>query len=133
MGAMEIFSGVKSFSKKRDLAVQAGFNKQELQGFMKMAGSLASATSRVDASAEGFGPQFKSRVVDKKALDASNRLNASTDVGFQDRTFNQGENLYTQEFSKDQVQGFIKAFSARQDEVFGRRAQPGVVNQTRLV
>jgi len=127
-----IFSGIAGKASMKGKAIQQGFDKQELQGFMKMARSLNQAQSRVDANAEGFGPQFKSKVVNEDTLNSANAKNASTDTAFFDRKFNQGENLYTQEFTKDQVKGFVDAFKVRQEEVFGRRAQPGIA-QTRLV
>ena len=53
---------------KDDITRQKGFDKQQLQGFMKMAGSLASAGTRTDTTAKGFGPQFESNFVAKYAL-----------------------------------------------------------------
>lgn len=123
---------VGPFGKSSNAATQSGFNKRELQGFMQDAGSLSSAQSRVDTTATGFGPQFKSQVVNKDSLRKANLLNESRDTAFASRQFNVGSNALTEEFTQDQVRGFVKAFSKRQDEVFGRRAQPGI-SQTRLV
>lgn len=130
---MSFFSNVfKSVSKgSKSKTIQKGFGKVELQQFMKDAGNLGSATTRVDTTQEGFGPQFSSKVVSKSSFDAANALN-NTDGSFEERRFNAGANALTEEFSKDQVKGFIEAFGRRQDEVFQRRAQPGI-QQTRLV
>lgn len=128
----DLISGIAGKSSMKGKAIQRGFGKVELQQFMKDAGNMNSATKRVDTSAEGFGPQFVSKKVDGKSLIRVNSLNASEDIAFEKRAFNQGANKYTEEFTKDQVKGFIGAFKNRQDEVFRRRAQPGI-SQTRLV
>ena len=125
-----IFSGIAGRAAGTASTV-SGFDKQELQGFMKMASSLNQAQERVDTTAKDFGPQFKSRLMDKDRIAQARAKNASTDTAFFDRKFNQGELLYTQEFTKDQVKGFVDAFKVRQEEVFSRRAQPGI-SQTRL-
>ena len=117
------------FKKLKNIRVQSGFAKGELQGFMRQAGSLASAQSRVDTAAGDFGPKFQSLLVGKESLAKADALNTEGD--FFTRKFRTGENLLTKEFTQDQVKGFIKAFSKRQEEVFGRRAQPGIA-QTRL-
>jgi len=126
-----IFSNIfKTGSGLSDKDMMTGFDKQELQGFMKMANSLNKAQSRVDTTAEGFGPQFESKLVDKRALaNANSKVN--NEGAFFDRKFNQGETRLTNEFTADQVKGFVDAFKVRQEEVFGRRAQPGIA-QTRL-
>lgn len=88
-----------------------GFDKKALGSFMERGSSLASATTRTDANAPTF--ENVGFVGTQEFADTlSNRL--------------------TKEFTQDQVKGFVSAFNQRQDEVFRRRAQPGI-SQTRLV
>jgi len=124
-------AGNKVGKKMKELALQTGFDKRELQGFMKMSNTLASSNKRVDASAEGFGPQFTQSMVTKESLDRVNSLNSTSDTSFVDREIVTGSNRYTNEFSQDQVKGFIESFRKRQGEVYGRRAKPGI-SATRL-
>ena len=85
-----------------------GFGQVELTAFMQQSRQLGSAHGRVDTSKEGFGPK-------KQTFTTSDgSANPLVDI------------------SEDQVKGFIASFTKRQDEVFGRRAQPGL-SQSRLV
>ena len=89
-----------------------GFNRAEIAAFSKAAGSLATARKRVNP--DEAAPQLQSQ-------------NLTT------REFNKGlRDGFALNRNVDQLKGFIASFSARQDEVFGKRAKPGIA-QTRLV
>jgi len=121
-------------SVKKTLANQTGFNKSELQAFLRKTSSLAGASRRVDTEAAGFMPTFENKVVNRADLDKANKLGEGEDmsVSIQDRKLIAGSNGLTNEFTSDQVKGFVEAFKLRQEEVFSRRAKPGI-SQTRLV
>lgn len=109
-GFFNWFNKASSSATKMKGEMKAGFDKKEFSQFMQQSRSLGSATKRVDADKEGFGPQWKAKRV---RPDQTNPL--------------------TEDVSKEQMESFVKAFRKRQDEVFSRRAQPGVISQTRIV
>ena len=92
----------------------AGFDPGELKSFMQASGTVASSVTRADV--EALAPTEKSTKVTTKEL---NRIKS-------------GASAHPFLGSPDQLKGFISAFKQRQDEVFSRRAQPGI-SQTRLV
>jgi len=91
-----------------------GFDPAEVKQFSEAAGTLASARKRVDA--ESFAPKLKS--LSLTTQEKNKQLRGATASPFISNA--------------DQMKGFISAFTQRQDEVFGRRARPGI-SQTRLV
>ncbi len=89
-----------------------GFDPKELANFQKAAGGIASSKKRVDV--DSLAPKEKSLSVTTQEFN---------------RQLREGKTLSVTE---DQMKGFVSAFTLRQDEVFGKRAKPGL-SQTRLV
>ena len=112
-GTAKTASGVGGEGRKS--TTFTGFGEGELSSFMQQSSQLGSAQGRVDTSKEGFGPQ-------KRSFKVANNADGSQP---QDQS-------PLADVSEDQVKGFVAAFTKRQDEVFGRRAQPGL-SQSRLV
>ena len=94
----------------------SGFDPSELKQFMSASSSLGSAGKRVNVS--DIAPKFQTR---------NERVSAARASDIQS-----GAEKSPLSGTEDQMKGFITAFNLRQDEVFGRRARPGI-SQTRLV
>lgn len=103
-------------NKNRDVGsarhTMSGFDPKELKTFQAAAAGLASAGKRVDV--DTFAPKEKT-------------LNLTTQE--YNRQLREGRTLSV---NADQMKGFVEAFKLRQEEVFSRRAKPGI-SQTRLV
>ena len=110
-----------------------GFDSVRLDDFFKQAASIASATKRVDSTADGFALKQKT-IREKQQRDGGGNPMSTQQVSTKQgqRDFSSSSAALTDKFTTDQIKGFVDAFSLRQDEVFGRRAQPGM-SQTRLV
>jgi len=91
-----------------------GFDPTEVRKFSEAAGTLASARRRVET--ESLAPKLKTKMLTTQEINRQLR----------------GETKSPFVSTADQMKGFISAFTQRQDEVFGRRARPGI-SQTRLV
>lgn len=84
----------------------SGFDRTELDSFMRQGANVASQSKRQDITA----PEYKTT-----------------------RSFMGVNTSLTNKVSQEQAQDMLKAFRIRQDDVFSRRARPGVSQQTRKV
>lgn len=108
----EFFSGPSKAGTARHTLV--GFDPKKTKEFKKAAGQLATARKRVDP--ETAAPQLQRMKVTTQQLNRFLRDPKTSPL----------------RGSEEQMKGFISAFAQRQEEVFGRRARPGI-SQTRLV
>lgn len=107
-GFFDFFKRGEGAASKIKGQMVSGFDKDQLAAFKRMGATLASAKTRTDI--EKNAPSFMTkRVLPGETNPLSNSV------------------------SKDQMESLVKAFRLRQDEVFGRRARPGIAAQTRNV
>ena len=90
----------------------SGFNRDQFNSFMQQAGSVGSSQRFIDP--DSIKPEFQSKRIGITQANPFGRANGKV-------------------VSQDQMANMMKAFRQRQQEVFGRRAAPGVAQQTRFM
>lgn len=112
-GLDKIFAKKVSKSAKRRMTKEvSGFNKEEFSSFMQASRSVGSQQNYMDS--ENMKPSFQTKRVGITQANPFGRENGKV-------------------VSQDQMKGMLKAFEQRQKEVFGRRAAPGIAQQTRFM